>query len=100
MLAKSLKFAEGTALPTLRVLSRPVQSHGETTSLKRRQGIIQTVGSAAASLRLIQPRNCTKHGGRPTNVIGKAEFYSTSWQVLENSIGVFDRGMDKEKRIK
>ncbi len=100
MLAKSLKFAEDTALPTLRVLSRPAQSHGGTASLKRRQGTIQTAGSSAGSLRLIQPRKRANRGGRLTNVIGKAEFRSTSWQVLQNSIGVFDRGMDREKRIK
>ena len=100
MLAKSLKFAEATALPTLRVLSCPTQSHGGTTSLKRRQGTIQTAGSFADSLRLTQPRKRAIRGGRPNNVIGKAEFSSTSWQVLENSIGVFDRGMDREKRIK
>jgi hypothetical protein len=100
MLAKPIKFAEGTALPTK---SRPSKGvpHGETASTKRRQGIGQAVGRFAISRGLIQLRKLSYSGSRPCNVKGKAVFHCALWLVQWRSVGVEqDRGMVKEKRTK
>ena len=55
MLAKSLKIAEGTALPTNN--QKPSRwKDGETASVKRAQGTGQAAGKFATSLKLIQLR--------------------------------------------
>ena len=55
MLAKSLKVAEDTALPTKN--QKPIRwMDGETASVKRTQGTGQAAGKFAASSKLIQLR--------------------------------------------
>ena len=89
MLAKSSKFAEDTALPTTHVMSCPTQSHGGTASLKRRQGIIQTVGSLAGSLRLTQPRKARSMEADELTLFGRqnlAAHYGKCCQAPSGSL--------------
>jgi len=55
MLAKSLKIAGATALPTNSPTPQGKRD-GETALTKRTQGSDQAAGNIAKSLRLIQPR--------------------------------------------
>ena len=57
MLAKPLKLAGATALPTNSLMLRE-RRDGGTASTKRTQGSVQAAGRFALSLRLIQPRKC------------------------------------------
>ncbi len=60
MLAKPLKIAGATALPTysLKLIGNDERKDGGTASTKRTQGSVQAAGEFASPLRLIQPRKC------------------------------------------
>ena len=60
MLAKPLKIAGATALPThsLELNGDIEPKDGGTASMKRIQRSVQAAGRFAPSLRLIQPRKC------------------------------------------
>ena len=70
MLAKPLKIAGATALPTY---SRPpeVWPDGGTASMKRTQGSVQAAGRLALSSRLIQPRKCDCVEADPVTLRGR-----------------------------
>ena len=79
MLANPLNIS-GRCPLQMNTFNLALVADGETTLVKRTQGIMQTVGRLAPSRGLIELRKLLRSEGRPGNVMGKAATARPLWQ--------------------
>ncbi len=79
MLAKPLKQS-GRCPLLINTVNPVLAADGETASVKRTQGIMQTAGRLAPSSRLLELRKLLRSEGRLSNVMRKATTTRPLWQ--------------------